>query len=251
LFQLIKLSRYYNKNVDVVTYQNSFNLESLNKHYTGKIYQINMGCDFSYWKKGNKNEKRKILNIDKNKLVLFTSSRLVREKQIDKLIELIDELDINNGYNFLLIVSGTGDKNYETELIQKANRLSVKSKIQFIGYVVGDELLNYYQAADVIISTSITEGGPVSSMKALACELPIFTTETGLIAEILKKNKSGFVVSKSNPSDWLFYLKKLLENELPKKLDYNLSVSMFDWINVSNKLYNIYKSLYHRYYDDK
>ena len=57
-------------------------------------------------------------------------------------------------------------------------------KIRFIPYVYDkNELANYYQAADILLSSSLVEVWGLSITEALSCGTPVVATEVGGIPE--------------------------------------------------------------------
>ena len=90
---------------------------------------------------------------------------------------------------------------------------------------------------------STNEGCSVSVMKALACELPVFTTEVGHTAEVLKQEKAGVVVSVYNYSAWEEKLTEILKGKQVDKLNRDIAHNHYDWNSIAKKFNDIYFSL--------
>ena len=90
---------------------------------------------------------------------------------------------------------------------------------------------------------STNEGCSVSVMKAFACELPVFTTDVGHTAEVLKKEKAGVVVPIYNYSSWKENLTEILSGVQVDKLNRNKAHQYYDWTSIAKKFNNIYYSL--------
>lgn len=117
------------------------------------------------------------------KIVLITTGRLGQRKGHIYLIKALKKVS-----GFKLIVIGDG--------IEKENLLK-ESKgldIEFKGYVEHSKLPVELQKADVYISTALVEGMSNSTLEAMACGLPVITTDVGGTKELVKKN--GFVIKK-------------------------------------------------------
>jgi glycosyltransferase involved in cell wall biosynthesis len=160
-------------------------------------------------------------------------------KQVDRLIEILNEIDLD----FLFIIVGHGTRQYEKYLFDKAKPLLDKNKIRFEGYKKSDELVKYYNAADIFIHVSKSEAGPVSVMEAMACGLPVFCTDTGNTAEVLKENNSGAVVGIKNYKQWKRKLIEFLNGKPIKALDLDIVKKHYDWKNIAEKLIKIYKEV--------
>ena len=90
---------------------------------------------------------------------------------------------------------------------------------------------------------STNEGCPVSVVKALACDLPVFTTDVGHTAEVLKQEKSGVVVSVFDYSLWEEKLTEILKGKQVVKLDREIAYNHYHWGSIAQKFNEIYLSL--------
>lgn len=232
--------------VDFVTHQNDLYMDVLGKIYHGPVAKLTSGCDFSFWQKMDKTACRKELNLPQEKKIFFTSSLLISLKQKDKLLEIFKELD--EKHDFMLVISGHGTNEYEEYLKDLAKPLMEKDKVRFVGYITGELLKQYYSAADLFINPSKSEGGPVSAMKAIACETPVFSTNIGNVAEQMRLNKSGILVGLNNYEQWKNELGKFLQGKPVKKFDRKEAELLYDWQRIAARFSDIYRYLYENYY---
>ncbi len=200
-----------------------------------------MGVDFNRWIKKDKKSCRRKLNLPIDKMIFFSSSRLNALKQVDKFIQVLNKFA--GEYDFLYLVSGHGKREYESFLQQQASPLILKNQIKFIGYVSEEELLDYYNASDLFVLTSLSEGSPVGVQKAFACGTPVFTTNVGYTAELLEKYNEGLVCEKNNYDEWGKKIKEILIGEMPKPFDIMRAKEYFDWQNIGNQFLNLFKSI--------
>lgn len=227
------------KKVDFVTYQSTKYLKSLEKNYSGQAKQLTMGIYFDKYRGYDKHKCRTNLNLPQDKKILLTVCRLNELKRIDKIIEVLSRIE----EDFLYIVTGHGTEGYEEYLYEKAKKLLSKNKIIFTGYKYGEELIKIFNSADLFIHTSRSEAGPVSVMEAMACGLPVFCTDTGHTAELLKANNAGIVVGTSRFSGWEEKLTEYLQGSPIKTLDLNIVRDNYDWHNIATKFLEIYKRI--------
>jgi len=227
------------KNFDLITYQNDENLISLERFYKGPLEKITMGVDFDEFFPRDKKSAREKLNLPLNKKVFLTISRLNTSKQIDKLIKVFNSLNPN--FDFLLIIAGHGSGKYEKYIHELAKPLIDRDKILFPGYIRGKQLVNYYNAADLFMMVSKSEAGPVVSMEALACDIPIMTTDTGRVAEVLRENNTGIIVGKKSYKEWKDRIIRVIMGSQIQKLDYALAKQLFSWPNIAFRFINSYK----------
>ena len=172
--------------------------------------------DFNWAKdKVSRNFARQQLNLPSDRKIFFSSSRLVSEKQIDKLLKAFSLL---KNYNFLYIISGNGTSEYEQYLKDLSKRYDLDKKVIFKGYL-NTNLIYYYCASDVFISSSISEGGPGSAIKALSLELPVITTNTGIVSFLLIEKNAGLVLEKTDPDSWASEIVKVLNGMVIRTID--------------------------------
>lgn len=232
--------------VDFVTHQNDLHMDTLAKIYHGPTAKLTSGCNFSFWQKEDKNECRKALGLPLDKKIFFTSSLLISRKQKDKLLAVFKELD--KSHDFLLVISGHGTQAYEQYLKEKAGPLLKKDKVRFVGYQTGESLKKYYASADLFINPSNSEGGPVSSMKAIACETPVFSTNIGNVAEQMRRNKSGILVGIRDYEQWKNELEQVLQGKVVKTFDRKEAEALYDWRKIAIKFTEIYRHLYENHF---
>jgi glycosyltransferase involved in cell wall biosynthesis len=233
------LAKHYFQLVDHVTYPTEKNISTLKKYFDGKLTKLTMGIDTNKFRVLNKKECRKKLKISDGTKVLLTVSRLYDLKQVDKIIEILNEIN----EDFIYLVIGHGTREYEQYLRKKSIKLSLKNKIRYEGYKRNSELVEYYNAADLFIHVSKSEAGPVSIMEAMACGLPIFCTDTGSTTEVLKAHDAGIVVGINDFKDWKNKLITYLQGGKIKPLDIDIVKKYYEWQNVAKKFVEIYKGI--------
>lgn len=232
------------KRIDHITVMNKFFLDDLKELYQGPIATITSGCDFDKWKPMDKVEARKALGLAPDKTILFTSSLLIPIKQIDKLIQVLKRLD--KQYDFLLMISGHGEEEYEHYLRKEAETLLQAKKVQFVGFLRGESLRMHYCAADVFVHPSISEGGPGAAMKAIACGTPVIISKISHVAERMQENGSGKVIEPFNYAQWQVILEEVLQGKQLKAFPREEGKALYDWKVVAKRFVEIYRSLGNR-----
>ncbi len=249
--------RLIRKKHDDYYFKNKFIIPSTQKGlsifknlYNSKIFFrdniANFGIDFDNWEiRMEKSEARNKLNIETDILMFFCSSRLVPEKQIDKMIKEFAKI---NNKSFKIYLSGNGEMKYEYFLKDLTNRLGLSGKLNFIGFVGESELKLYYKACDVFISTSKSESGPFSTALAALYEIPIITTNTGFVYELLKENDSALFIDKDNPNNWHKIFNSVINGFQIKMLPKSKIKSYFDWDKISKYYIDSYKEVINIFY---
>ncbi|MEH2246194.1 glycosyltransferase [Nostoc sp.] len=111
-------------------------------------------------------------------------------------------------YKFYVVCNYSNEdkQNYEN----LADRLGVTDKLVLTGYVEDEDLVTLYRGASVFFFPSRYEGFGLPVLEALACGLPIVTTEVSSIPEIV--GDLAYYCSPDNPKNMAFVLKKALQD---------------------------------------
>lgn len=168
----------------------------------------------------------------KRKIILISTGRLIERKGYQYLIPALKNLD-----EFELRLIGDGNFGEELRKLAKQNKVNVK----FLGKKKHDELVKYLQDADVFVLPSKNEGMSNSILEAMACGLPIVTTNTGGSEELIKGN--GFVVERESIREIRKVLEKYLKNrgliETQGKRSRKIAENM-NWGSVAGKYLEVY-----------
>ena len=109
------------------------------------------------------------------------------------------------------IIAGRGPQ--EEELKRLAKSLGVSESVRFVGWIPNDELPQYLAAADVYVSTSLSDAGlAASTAEAMACGLPVVITDSGENRKWVKDGESGFIVPVADARILAERIVHLLEN---------------------------------------
>jgi glycosyltransferase involved in cell wall biosynthesis len=127
--------------------------------------------------------------------VVLTVARLVPIKNVRLLVEAVALVRERVGDVHLVIV-GAGP---ETEsLKQLATVLEIADAVTFAGSVPHAETPAFYRAADVFALSSDFDNSPNVVLEAMACGLPIVTTDVGGVREFVADGSGGVVVPRGD-----------------------------------------------------
>lgn len=183
---------------------------------------------------------RKLFNVE-NMFVLLSLGRLVKRKGFDDAIKALTHLqDIKD---ICLLIVGKGPQ--KPTLMKLVKALHLENKVRFLGFVPSNTLLHVYNVADVFVAPfkilgRDMEGFPLVVQEAHACGIPVISTYTAGLPELIENDVSGFLVNAESPSEIAEKIRKLYEdNELRKTMGQNArkrAVTMFDWTTTAGKI---------------
>ncbi|MFL6622871.1 MAG: glycosyltransferase family 4 protein [Sulfurifustis sp.] len=84
--------------------------------------------------------------------------------------------------------------------------------IRFAGRVEPAAMPAYYDAADIFVNASVVDNQPVSVLEAFAAGLPVVSTGTGDIANLVRSGDTGCIVPPDDPAALAAAVAALLEN---------------------------------------
>lgn len=106
------------------------------------------------------------------------------------------------------------------------------------------EVATLYQNADLMIMTSISEGSPQVVKEAMACNLPVISTNVGDVAHLLENVKNSAVANKMDAEELAFLAYQSLNNQI-SGIDGREKIfqMLLNDQSIAQKIYNIYLSL--------
>lgn len=148
---------------------------------------------------------------DEDILILFVGY-LDEFKGIFELVNAFNKVIADNE-NIKLMIVGAGPK--KEVLLNTLKKMGIEKEVIFTGMVEHHKIHKYYQAADIFILPSYTEGGgpPLVVMEAMACGLPIIGTNVGGMPEGIKNEVNGFIVPSKNEKELVKKLMILIEDD--------------------------------------
>lgn len=130
------------------------------------------------------------------RIVLF-AGRFDYAKGLDLLIEAFG-LFLKDGPGSRLLLAGDGE---ERERLHKKVKKSGIGNIEFIGMIERDKLAELMSCADIFVLASLWEGMPLVVLEALACGVPVVSTDVGQVNELVKDGVTGYLVRRRDPEE--------------------------------------------------
>jgi len=127
---------------------------------------------------------------------------------------------------------------------EKPKKSEVFKEAEFHIWPTGENLRKIYNSCDIFVFPSHCEGFGLPPMEAMACKLPVVTTEVGAVPEYTIPGTTALVVPPQNPKELSQNIIKLIKNkELREKIaenGYNY-IKQFTWDKSVEKLEGIFK----------
>ena len=187
-------------------------------------------------------------NLERENILLSVGRIQEQKRQIDvlKFIDNFRKIDTNFLCYFVGGPSGKSGDEYLIQLKNVVKELNIGSNIEFLGNLTQAEIKLLMNKSKLLIHTSQFETFGLVAIEANTMGVPVLTTNTGSLAEIIEHNKNGYISSKLIDGKVNNFVKNLLTDD--KKFNeisrYCLENSKkYDWENTSKKLVDIYEGL--------
>jgi glycosyltransferase involved in cell wall biosynthesis len=106
-----------------------------------------------------------------------------------------------------------GRGSLESTLRTRVDEWGLRDAVHFAGFVPNDELPKYLSAADVYVSSSLSDGTSLSLLEAMACALPVVVTDVPANLEWIRDGFNGFVVPRQDSARLAQRLMDVLKQE--------------------------------------
>lgn len=175
-------------------------------------------------------------------------ARLVEKKGIPYLVAACKKL-VDRKIAFRCWIVGKG--RMRPELERQIKSLKLRRFVQLLGPHTQEEVLQRYRAAHVLVLPCVTgpdgnrDGLPVSIVEALACGLPVVTTPTTGIPEVVQNEHNGLLVEPGDADALAKAIERLAsDSDLYSRLAEGARPSVassFDLSETAGALYRVFK----------
>ena len=212
-----KIKKLYNSIMvrsDLIIAGSNFIFSHIKENYSEflglkkKFLVIFRGINVDYFDQSTKldSDEKKILKewkIDKEKKIILVPGRLTNWKGQLLLIEAINLVKIELGYeafNVVILGSEQGRNLYKKKLIRLTEQYRLTNQIKFIDHC--DDMALAYKVSDIVISPSIEpEAFGRVSVEAQSMEKLIIASNIGGSNETIIDKKTGFLFEAGNAND--------------------------------------------------
>lgn len=211
----------YKKTEKIIAVSNELK-EDIERQYKvpkGKLVVIPNGIDVDRFKPMEVDDLKKKYNLTDEKVIL-SIGRIDNQKGFHLLLKIFPDI-LKEYNNIKLFIVGTGP--YLHDLKEMAIKLNILGKVIFTGGVSDENLLKYYNLADIFAFPTLRmEGLPLVLPEAMACEKPVIASRIGGITTVIDNNKDGILIETGNLKELKGKVLEVLGNEeLARKLGKN------------------------------
>ncbi|MFM7092270.1 MAG: N-acetyl-alpha-D-glucosaminyl L-malate synthase BshA [Bacteroidota bacterium] len=203
-----------------------------------KIKVIPNFIDFDRFKRSNKEHFRKAIAKDKERILIHVSN-CRKVKRVEDVISVFAK--VNEQIDCKLLLIGDGPERWNAESYSRS--LGLADHIRFLGKQ--DAVEELMAVADLFLLTSEKEAFGLAALEAMACEVPVISTNAGGIPEVNIHGVTGFVSEIGNVDDMAKYAISILTNENTLSEFRNNALAQAKRYDINNVL-----PMYEAYYEE-
>jgi len=161
----------------------------------GKIRVVGNGVDLAKFSPIAKSIARQRLGLPDGAPVLISVGALVERKGIHRVLEVLPRLQSAfPGLRYLVVGGASPEGDWSDRLRRQVIATGLESCVTFLGKLRPEDLSSPLSAADVFILATSNEGWANVFLEAMACGLPVVTTDVGGNREVVSRPELGIVV---------------------------------------------------------
>jgi glycosyltransferase involved in cell wall biosynthesis len=184
------------------------------------LHLIQWGVDISHFHPGLADDSlRAQLGLGSGPVIL--SPRAVNQiYNLDIILQALPEVIASVPGTVLILRDYNTDREYKSRLEQLISRLELGKAVRWVEHMDPYErVADLYRLADVVVSVPTSDSTSVSILEALACGVPVITTDLPAMREWLTPRESGLMVPQRDPHELAIALIEVLTNtELADRL---------------------------------
>lgn len=200
-----------------------------------------VGVDEKRYFPVNEEEKqtlRERMGFSKEQKLLLCIGELLPNKNQTMAIKMMQNI-VKKYPTALLLLAGNGpEKEHLERVIAECN---MQDHVKMLGYVTN--LQEYQHIVDVAISCSKREGLPLNIVEAMMSGVPVVATINRGHRELIRENKTGFLVECNNSEEMSKRVVELWQNrELEQRMRSSAleNIKKYSYMNVKKELKKIY-----------
>lgn len=162
--------------------------------------------DFSRFKKLDKDHFRKVIASNGEKIIMHTSN-FRKVKRVDDVVRVFCKIRQEMPAKLLLVGDGPERQNIE----KMSRQVCHQDDVHFLGKQ--DAIEELLAISDLFILPSETESFGLAALEAMACQVPVISSNTGGLPEINIHGETGFLSPVGDVDDMAANASRILENE--------------------------------------
>lgn len=226
-------------------------LEYLYQAKREKMTIIPPGVNITFFRPINKQVAKSKIGGSANEKILLFVGRMEPLKGLDMLMYALKVLIMKDPQLAvsLWIVGGDISQprelwSHQMKILQQLKELlHLTTRVKFVGMKSQEELPSYYNASEMVIMPSHYESFGMVTLEAMACGIPVITTNVAGVSQLIDKKRTSLITSVNNPLLLASQIKYLLTDDSAHaqiSADLREKASALSWDIIVKKVIDVY-----------
>ena len=145
--------------------------------------------------------------LDQERVLFLYVGRVDRDKSLEVLLEALRERDRDD-----VQVGIAGHGSALESLRARAQRLALRRRVAFAGYVPAPDLPALLNSADIFCMPSEVELQSIATLEAMATGRPVLAADALALPELVQDGVNGYLFEPGCPQDAARYMAKLADH---------------------------------------
>lgn len=214
-----------------------------------RVLYLPNGVDAERFARGDGQALRRRYGIPPQAYVVLTVGRIDPQKNqlfavrsLPRMLELVPDLH-------LVFVGGAVDEVYRERLIREVRLRGVARRVTIAGGLAGQELVDAYHAADLLLLPSIHEPFGIVILEAWAAGLPVLASRVGGVPAFVTEGRDGLLFAANDEGAFLRAFRALaMDREQSCALadaGRTKTREQYTWDRIAGRLAAIYEEVVH------
>jgi glycosyltransferase involved in cell wall biosynthesis len=162
---------------DMVTAINRDEVESLRRagFPTEYLATLPNAIDTDIFRPADKQQAKNTVGLRDDRQYITYVGRIRDSKNVPLLVDVLDLVSATFPEIQLLVVGG-GDDTHIKNIKSKCHEIGLESKVHLVGPVSYEDIADYYNCSELIVSPSHAEGVSMTTLESAACQTPFVGT---------------------------------------------------------------------------
>lgn len=217
------------------------NRTSLKEYKTSVIYN---GIDTSAFIRPRSHSLRLKYGWGEDEIIIGSLGNIRPAKGYDILLKAAALLE-HSKHSYRFVIAGQGKGELYDELLALRKKLKLEDNVQFLGFI--DDAADFLANIDLFLSSSISEGLPLSAIQAMVAELPMVATRCGGYEGLITDRENGVLTEIGDPDAIAEAIEMVVSDSgLKSRMAQNAKTYAIETFDVSVML-EAYEELYGRF----
>ena len=206
-----------------------------------KVKVIYNGVNLDSYGLGRNNKIRKELGFNQSDIIIGSIGNIRKPKAYDNLIRAA-AIVVKRMPDIKFVIIGENKNTLYEELLKLRDELKLNNSIFFLGF--REDVADILHGIDLFLLSSTSEGCSISTIEAMACNIPIIVTKCGGLEEMVKNEHDALMVGVNSPIEIADAIQKLVNND---HLRSQLTQNAFNTVKTRftiDAMLDAYKKLY-------